>query len=104
MRQKVVELGDRIIGDALEHIAEPGERINAEKLAGSDKAAEHGCGLTSVIATEEGPVVAADGNAAQSPLGGVVVDGQIAVVAIARQRRPVLERVSQRLASLAFGQ
>lgn len=66
-------------GDAVEHIAEPVEGIDLYEFAGSDEAAKHGCSLATVVTAEEGPVVAADGNTAQCSLGGVVVNGQIAI-------------------------
>jgi hypothetical protein len=40
-------------------------------------------GLPTVVAAEKRPVVAADRDAADRPLGGVVVDGQIAILGIA---------------------
>lgn len=40
----------------------------------------------------------AEGNAAQAPLGVVVIDGQVAGSDIARQRRPGLQRAGNRLA------
>ena len=87
MRQEFFEPRDGMFGDAAEHIAEPGKGIDADKFAGRDKAAQHGRGFAAVIAPEEGPVVAAHCKPSQRAFGGIVVDGQIAVGAVASQRR-----------------
>ena len=39
LRQQFPELGDRVRGDAREHVAEPDERLNSAPFAGSDEAA-----------------------------------------------------------------
>ena len=44
------------------------------------------------------------GDAAQTPLGVVVVDGQVTIFQVARQRRPVLQRIGDGLAGFALGQ
>ena len=44
----------------------------------------------------EQPVFSADGNFTQGTLGGVVVDGDGAIVQIARQRVPVLQDIGDR--------
>ena len=83
MRQQVVQVSDRMVGDAGEHIAEPGKRIDSGQFARSDEAAQNGRGPAAIVAPEEGPVVAAH-RAPQRPHGGVVVDRQIAVGTVPR--------------------
>lgn len=102
--EQIVELLDRALPDAREHIVEPCEWFDSGEFARSDEAAQHGHGSAAAIAAEEGPVAAADGNAAQAPLGVVVVDGQVAVGEVARQGRPVLQRVGDGLAGRAARQ
>jgi hypothetical protein len=67
-----------------EHIAEPGERLDAATFAGSDATHQHSRGLAAAVAAEECPVATAEGDVAVSALGGAVIDGQIAVLEEAR--------------------
>ena len=57
MRQQFTEPFDRMVGDASEHIAEPGKRIDLRQFAGCDKATQDRRRLPAVIAPEERPVV-----------------------------------------------
>ena len=91
MRQELVQLGDRTIGNAREHIVEPGEGIHFHQLARSNEASKDRRCFAAAIAAEKGPVGTAHGKAAQSSLGGVVIDGQIRILAVARQRGPFLK-------------
>jgi hypothetical protein len=86
VRQELIELLDRVRRDARQHIPEPGERIEFVEFARTDEAAQDGHRLATAITAEKGPVVAAHCNAAKRALGPVVVDGQIAVFEIARER------------------
>ncbi len=62
MRQEFFDPGDGMLGDAAEHIMEPGKRIDLDEFARGDEAAQHSRGLAAVIASEESPVVAANGH------------------------------------------
>src|SRR5665213_3345950 len=93
VRQQLFEPFDRMVSDPPEDIAEPGKGIDLRQFAGGDKAAQDRRGPASVVAPEESPVVPPDREAAQRALSAVVIDGQIAVAAIARQRRPVLQSI-----------
>ena len=64
MRQEFVQLGDRMIGNAREHIAELGEGIHFYQLARSDEASQHHCGLAAGGRCRKGPVATAHGKAA----------------------------------------
>ena len=57
MWQKFFNPFDGIFGYASEDIAEPGKRSDPPQFARGDEAAQHGRGLSAVIAPEEGPVV-----------------------------------------------
>ena len=57
VRQELVQFLDGMAGDAVEHIAEPGERIDFVQFARRDKAAQDGHSFPAAITTEEGPVV-----------------------------------------------
>src|SRR5207244_9060766 len=73
VRKKFGQPGDGISGDAGEDVLKPGEGIDTEY-----------------------PVVAADGDTANSAFGGVVVDLQVSVLRVAGQRRPVLQGIARR--------
>lgn len=52
--------------------------------------------VAAMVAAKEHPVVAADCHTADGALGGVVIDLHSSVLAVARQRRPVFQRVTHR--------
>jgi hypothetical protein len=77
--------------------------IDVVELGGLDQGVD-GCGAAAAgVGSGEGPVVAADSNAAQRPLGGVVGHAQAAVVEEADQRLPGVEAVGDRLGDLVVG-
>jgi hypothetical protein len=90
-------------GDAREDIFEPGEGIDADPLARCHETPQHSSGVAAMVAAKEHPVVAADSHTADGALGSVVIDLQISVLAVAGQRRPVLEGVARRPPLRAFG-
>src|ERR1700687_4825231 len=83
VRQKLGNPGNGMIGDAGENVFEPGERIDSDALTGSHETPQHRGGLAALIAAKEYPVVAAHCYAADRALGGVVVDLEISVLAVA---------------------
>ena len=84
--QEFVESIDRVAGDAAKDVAEIGVGIEIEALAGGDEAEQNGCRFAAAVAAKERPVAPAHRQAAQAALGAAVIDGQIAVVAVAAQR------------------
>src|SRR5260370_15343107 len=86
-----------------EHVGEPGLRIDVVELCSLDQRV-NGCSAPAAgVGAGEGPVVAADGDAAQRTLGGVVAEAQPAVVEEADQGIPAVEAVGDRLGDLAVG-
>ena len=77
-----------MILQAGQHVGEPGLRIDVVELGGLDQGVDGGGAPAAGVGAGEGPVVAADGDAAQRPLGGVVGHAQAAVVEEAGQARP----------------
>ena len=59
MRKQLGQSGDRVRRDAREHVAEPGKRLDAAPLAGSDEAPQHRRRLAAGVAAEERPFAAA---------------------------------------------
>ena len=51
-----------VIGQAGEHIGEPGARIDVIELAGFDERIDGGGALTAAVGAGEGPIVPADGH------------------------------------------
>ena len=68
-----------MIGDAGEQVGEVLLRVDAVELGGFDQGIERGAFAAGIGAGEQ-VIFAADGDAAQRPLGGIVVELQAAVV------------------------
>lgn len=91
--QLVVSIRGRVPRDAGEHIGQPGLRIDVVKLGGDDEAVQQ-CGpLATAIGTGEQPGLAAEGQPAQRPIGGVVAEADPAIVEEAAEGGPALEHV-----------
>jgi len=71
--------GDGLLRNAREHILEPGKRLDATPLAGTDEASQHRGRLASSVASEEGPIAPAQRDIAVGPFRGAVIDLQLAV-------------------------
>jgi hypothetical protein len=76
-------------GEAGEGVVDPGPGVEAELLAGEGEAGEGGESLAAVVGAEEEPVLAADGEGLDGPLGAVVVDGEVAVGRVDREGGPL---------------
>ena len=59
VRKQFAQPGDGVCRDAREHVAEPGKRLDAAPLAGSDEASQHRRRLAAAVAAKEWPVAAA---------------------------------------------
>src|SRR5579884_1696314 len=92
--KQLTEPGDGVRRDAREHIVEPGKRLDATPLAGSDEASQHRRRLAAAVAAEEGPVAPAQRDIAIGSFRGPVVNLQLAVFQKARQRLPLIQRVA----------
>ena len=53
--------------DALEYVAQVGERVDAESLAGGDEASQRSRCPPAVVASEKEPVLASDRDPTQKP-------------------------------------
>ena len=102
--KQFTEPGDRVRGDAREHITEPGKRFDAAPLAGSDEASQHRCRVAAAVAAKEGPVATAQRDIAVGPFRGAVVNLQLAVFQKARQRLPLIQRIAHRSAGWTLWQ
>ena len=61
------------IGDAGEHVGEPGLRIDIVQLGGLDECVHESGAFRPALRSREQPGFAAEGDAAQRPLGGLLV-------------------------------
>src|SRR5882757_4872668 len=99
-RQQLGDASGRMILQARQQVGEPGLRIDVVELGGLDQRVD-GRGATAAgVRAGEGPVVAADSDAAQRALGGVVGQAQAAVVEEADETVPAVEAVGDRLGEL----
>jgi hypothetical protein len=60
--------------DVFKDVAQIGQRIDVEPLAGGDEAGQHGRRPSAVVASEEEPVLASDRDSAEAALSAVIVD------------------------------
>jgi len=105
--QPLIELAQGGGGDAGEHVAEIGERLQPGApgpLTGGDEGVEDGGRVPAVVGAAEEPVLSAESGAAQSVLGRIIVDGQVAVGRVSAKGLPLIERVGDGLAHRALGQ
>jgi len=94
--QEVIDPVDGMLGDVGQHMAQPGFGGDAVELGRADQRVDRGGALAAAVGAGEQVVAAADGNTAQGPLSGRIIDLDDAVVAVAQQRRPQVERVLDR--------
>lgn len=72
--QEVVDPVDRMVGDVGQHMAQPGLGVNTVQLGRANQRVDGGGTLAAAVSAGEQVVAAADGDTAQRPLGGRVVD------------------------------
>jgi hypothetical protein len=90
-RQQLFDAVDRVIGDALEHLAQVRLGIQPVELGRLHEATDRRRTLATCIGAEEQVVLATQPDATQRALGGIVVDLDGPVVAVAPQRLPARE-------------
>ena len=82
-----------MIGDATQGVGEPGLRVDAVELGRLDQGKHCRGALAAAIRAGEQPRLAADCDAAQCPLGGIVGEADAAVVQEAGEGWPALQHV-----------
>lgn len=65
---------------------------------------EHGTGVGALGAIGEQPALPANHKGTDGILGGVIVDGQVAVFQVGGELRPQVERLADRFAEFGLGQ
>ena len=91
-----------MLGDALEHVAQIGFGIEAIELRGAEQRVDRRGAFAAGIGTGEEIVLAPERDRAQRAFGGVVVDLDATVLAVARERTPARERVADRAGELGL--
>lgn len=89
-----------MIGDANEDIGKPGLRIDVVELGGLDQGVDDGGALAAAVGATEQPCLAAERDAAERALGGIVGEADAAIVDEARERVPALEHVEAGLGQI----
>ena len=64
-RQQFVDPIDRVLGDALEHVAQVGLEVEAVELRGAEQGVDRGGALAAVVGAGEQPVLATERDGAQ---------------------------------------
>ena len=78
--EQLVEPRGRVIGDAAQHVGEPGLRVDVVELGGRDQGVDGGGTLAATVRAGEQPRSAPEGNTAQGAFGGIVGQADAAVV------------------------
>ena len=86
-----------MVGDAGEHIGEPGAGVDIIEPTCVNEGVKHRSALPAGIAAAEGPVPPSDSNAAHGAFGRIVRHADAAVIKEARKGCPSLQAVIHRL-------
>jgi hypothetical protein len=100
--QQFFDAAGRVIWQARKGVGKPSAWIDVVELAGFDERIDGSGALTATVGTGEGPVVPADGDAAQGPLGGIVRQTDPSVIEEADHRGPALQAVLDRFGDRIF--
>ena len=100
--QQVVDAVDRVVSDALQDMCQISLRVQTVEFRRTDQAINSRRSFTASIRADELIILATQSDGAQRPLCRVVVDFDAAVIAIARQRLPPIERIKDCTAQCRF--
>jgi len=80
-RRQLADAGDRMpVGNAGEHVAQPGFGIDAVELGGLDQRVDRGGALAALVRAGEGPILSSERDALQAVFGTVVIGLETAIV------------------------
>ena len=82
-----MQAADGMLGDALEHIGQPGLRVDVVELGRPDQGVDGGSALAAAIRATEQPCLPAEGDTAQGSFGRVVREADPAVLEEPREGR-----------------
>ncbi len=95
-REQLFDAVNRMVRDVREHMSKIGFWIECVELGCADKAVDCGGTLTSGIGAGKQKVLSSKSDSAQGALCRVVIDLNSAILAIAKERGPARERVTNR--------
>src|SRR6218665_1675793 len=95
-RHEFVQPVAGVVGNAIEHVAQVGLRVDTAQLGRADQGVDHRSATPTAIGAQVQEVLASDRDASQRTLRRVVVRLDAAVVNEARERGPVAQRVADR--------
>jgi len=101
--QQLIDPIDRMLADALQHVAQIRLRLDRIELGRADQGVEHRRACAPRIGAQMQIVLATDRYRAQRPLGSVVVRLDATIFDEARERTPVRQRVADRAGQGRFG-
>jgi hypothetical protein len=91
-----------VVGDAGEHVGEIVLRVEAIEFGGLDQRVDRRSATATGIQAGEQVVFAPDGDTAQRTLGGIVVEGEAAVVEVSQERLPARPHVAEGFGEFGF--
>lgn len=89
-----------MLGNASEHIGEPGLRIDIVQAGGLDQGVEDGCALAAAIGSAKQPGLPSERHAAQGAFGGIVGQADLAVLKEASEGVPAAQHVVDRFGEI----
>jgi hypothetical protein len=101
--QEFVDAFGRVVGQSREHVGEPSLLIDLVELRGRNQGVDDRRPPAAFIGAGECPVLAADRNRTNFPLGSVVGHAQPAIIEKAGEPGSALEAVVDRPGGLAVG-
>src|SRR5579859_3305987 len=97
-RQQLVDSVDGMLGDTLEHRTQIHIRFDAIQACRADQAVDDRRTLSTAVRTSEQIVAPAENQRPDRSLRGVVIYLDAPVFTVAHQRRPIPQRIPDRLA------
>src|ERR1700722_661019 len=94
--QEFVDPADWVVGDAFEGVLEVDLWIESVELGRAEQRVDGCCAFTTGVRTGEEKVFTSEGDDAQRPLGGVVVDLELFIVDVTGEGTPAREAVADR--------
>ena len=95
-RQEIINPVDGMIGDICQHVTQPSFGIDTVQLGRADQRLDRGGPFATADGAGDQIVAPTNGHTTQGAFGRRVVNLGGAVVAVAQQRRPELERLQNR--------
>ena len=94
---QVEDVAGRMSADEGKHVAEVLPRVEPVELARLDERVENAGALGAAVVRGEEPILAADSDRPQTPLGGIVVELEAGVLQEASERVPLVADVADGL-------